>query len=305
MLLIEGREIPAFDPRIIFRNNVSITTDKHVNLCHSIARSRVYRDGHNYLIGESLPLKTEYYEYANNTLIVCEKENTFTYIIVLHGNVFAVTSDIEDAEIKKFFATHEFMVIDSYGKEIWTHSYEEFVNFIESASKLRESYNIKLEKYHNFMKEIYDFRNCKETALNCYVSESYDKLLSLSNDFAKEMIDLLYAYNESIEKQIVDKFIHTPNDQEKNCIIFGLYIASLRAYKLNYNFDSMSLDERLYKSFMREFNLFLAEHEDILDMYCTYFSQRKCEYDEIKRMLVEENLDGTEWDTHAAEISIL
>ena len=66
MLLIEGREIPAFDPRIIFRNNASIITDKHVNLCHSITRSRVYRDGHNYLIGEALPMKTEYYEYSSN-----------------------------------------------------------------------------------------------------------------------------------------------------------------------------------------------------------------------------------------------
>ena len=307
MLFIEGIKIEAFSPRMTFVNHTSVCDDKYGYLERAIARSKVHRDGHNYLIGEDIQLKNEYMEFANNTLIVAEKDDEFKFILILKGKVFDVVEDINDTNVKMLLSTNKFSVMDSYGKELLIHNHDELVEFVDAVKSSRRNFNISLESYHRYMDMLFEFRNQRTNEVNCFISEDYNKLLKTSDEFAKEMIDMLNAYRESDEHKIVQRFIHRPSDEEKKCVLFGLYIAVLRAYKLNYDYDdsSMTLDEKIRNKFQKELNYFIADNDDIFEIYTKYFALRPVEIDEIRELLKEEGIDGGDWNMEPSEINIL
>ena len=307
MLLIEGIKLDCFSPRMAYVNHTSVCDDKYGYLDRAIARSKVHRDGHNYLIGENIQLKNEYMEYAPNTLIVAEKDDEFKFIVIIKGKVFDVTSDVNDQNVKMVLSTNKFSVTDMYGKELLIHNHDELLQFVEAVNKARENFNISLEKYHKFMDSIYSFRKEREKSVNCFVSSDYDKLLEMSDDFAKEMVDMLSCYHDAEEHKIVEKFIHKPSKEECACVLFGLYIAVLRAYRLNYDYDdsSMSLEEKIRNKFMKELNFFIADNDDILEKYTKYFELKTVEVEEIKQLLIDCDIDGGDWNMEASEIAIL
>lgn len=96
MIWIDGIKIETFSSRMAFMNNTSACDDKYGYLERAIMRSKVHRDGHNYLIGENICLKNEYMKYASNTLIVAEQDNEFKFIVIIKGKIFDVTSDIDN-----------------------------------------------------------------------------------------------------------------------------------------------------------------------------------------------------------------
>ena len=304
MLLIEGIVIPAFEARVVLGNTVGYYNEKYNFLTRSIMRSKVENDGHNYLIGERIKTKTEFYEYANNTLIIYEKDDEFKFIIILHGSVFDVTDDVDDINLKQFFSTHKFSVIDAYGKELLIHNHKEFVDFISAVKTARSSFEFAREKYHRYMEALFEFRTALGKSINCKINQEYDKLIKLADEYAKELCDVLSEYHSSSEYEITNKYIHHQNEKEKRCIIFGLFLAVLKAYILNYDSSALSTDERVRKCFMKEFNLFLSEHENIVDDYCMYFALKKCEKEEIQQLLNEEGLNGGDWDTRPAELTL-
>lgn len=157
------------------------------------------------------------------------------------------------------------------------------------------------------MDMLFEFRNQRTNEINCFISEDYNKLLKMSDEFAKEMIDMLNEYRESEEYKIVQKFIHRPSDEEKRCVLFGLYIAVLRAYKLNYDYDdsSMTLEEKIRNKFQKELNYFIADNDDIFEIYTKYFALKSVEIDEIRQLLNEEGIDGGDWNMEPSEINIL
>jgi hypothetical protein len=288
-------------------NHTSVCDEKYGYLDRAIARSKVHRDGHNYLIGENLQLTNEYMQFAKNTLIVAEYENEFKFIVIIKGKIFDVTKDVNDQNVKMILSTHKFSVVDMYGKELRIHNHNELLQFVDVVNKSRENFNISLEKYHKFMDSIYSFRKEREKSVNCFISKDYDKLLELSDDFAKEMIDMLACYHDAEEHKIVEKFIHKPSKEECACVLFGLYIAVLRAYRLNYDYDdsSMTLDEKIRNKFMKELNFFIADNDDILEKYAKYFALKPVEVEEIEQLLRDCDIDGGDWDMAPSEINIL
>ena len=83
-----------------------------------------------------------------------------------------------------------------------------------------------------------------------------------------------------------------------------MYLAVLRAYKLN-DADPLSLDERIYLGFMKEFNYFLSQNEGVLDKYTQYFNLRKVEVEMIRKLLKEEGLEEPCAWCEPAEFNIL
>lgn len=307
MLFIEGIKIEAFSPRMAYVNHTSVCDEKYGYLDRAIARSKVHRDGHNYLIGENIQLTNEYMKFAKNTLIVAEYENEFKFIVIIKGKIFDVTDDANDQNVKMILSTHKFSVVDMYGKELLIHNHDELLQFVDAVNKSRENFNISLEKYHKFMDSIYSFRKEREKSVNCFVSSDYDKLLEMSDDFAKEMIDMLSSYHDAEEYKIIEKFIYKPSKEVCACVLFGLYIAVLRAYRLNYDYDdsSMTLEEKIRNKFMKELNFFIADNDDIIEKYTKYFALKPVEVEEIKQLLKEWSIDGGDWDMEPSEINIL
>ena len=65
------------------------------------------------------------------------------------------------------------------------------------------------------------------------------------------------------------------------------------------------MDERIYLGFMKEFNYFLMQNEDVLEKYTQYFNLRKVEVEMIRKLLKEEGLtEFGEW-CEPAELNIL
>ena len=307
MLFIEGIKLDCFSPRMAYVNHTSVCDEKYGYWERAIARSKVHRDGHNYLIGENIQLTNEYMQFAKNTLIVAEKENEFKFIVIIKGKIFDATDDVNNQNVKMILSTHKFSVVDMYGKELLIHNHDELLQFVDAVKKSRENFNISLEKYHKFMESIYSFRKERENSVNCFVSSDYDRLLELSDDFAKEMIDMLSCYHDEEEYKIVKKHIRKPSKEECACVLFGLYIAVLRAYRLNYDYDdsSMTLEEKIRNKFMKELNFFIADNDDILDVYAQNYKLKPVEIEEIKQLLKEWSIDGGDWDMEPSEISIL
>ena len=246
-------------------------------------------------------------EFANNTLIVVEKDNEFQFIVIMKGKILDITNDIDDVNVKMLLSTHKSSVIDSFGKELLIHNHKELVEFVKLVKSARDKFNCSLDQYYRFMDMLYEFRQQRSKEVNCYVSDTYNKLVSMSDEFAKEMIDILNEYRDIEEYKITQKFIHRPSEEENKCVLFGLYIAVLRAYKLNYDYEdsSMTLDEKVRNKFQKELNYFIAENEGIFEIYSKYFALKSVEVDEIKQLLKETNIDGGEWNTEVANSTIL
>lgn len=307
MIFIEGIQIEAFSPRMAYVNNTSVCDDKYGYLERAIARSKVHRDGHNYLIGENIQTKNEYLNFKNNMLIISEQDNQFKYIVIVKNKIFDVTNDVNDQNVKMVLSTHKFSVVDMYGKELLIHNHDELLQFVDAVKKSRENFNISLEKYHKFMDSIYSFRKEREISINCFISSDYNKLLAMSDDFAKEMIDMLSCYRDAAEQKIVEKYIHKNSKEENLCTLFGLYIAVLRAYRLNYDYDdsSMTLDEKVRNKFMKELNFFIADNDDMLERYAKYFALKPVEIEEVKQLFKDCGIDGEDWTMEPSEITIL
>ena len=307
MIFIEGIQIEAFSTRMAYVNHTSVCDEKYRYLDRAIMRSKVHRDGHNYLIGENINVKCEFLNYKTNMLIVAEQDDEFKFIVIIKGKIFDVTNDINDQNVKMVLSTHKFSVVDMYGKELIIHNHYELLQFVDAVKKSRENFNISLEKYHKFMDSIYSFRKEREKSVNCFISSDYNKLLEMSDDFAKEMIDMLSCYRDAEEQKIVEKFIHKPSKEECVVVLFGLYIAVLRAYRLNYDYEnsSMTLDEKVRNKFMKELNFFIADNDDILERYAKYFALKTVEVEEIKQLLKDSEIDGGDWYMEPSEINIL
>lgn len=305
MILIQGTALHCFEPRMHFANTNLSFDDRYAYLDRALIRSKVHRDAHNYLVGEKLSLKNEYMEFANNLLIIHMNKDEMKFFIILKGHVFAVTEDYEDSDIKKFFGTHLFSVVDSFGKELEIDTYEKFSEFVLAAREAKTKFNYKLEQYHKHMERLFELRRERAQAPCCFVSESFNKIINLSDELGKELCDCLYVYHSSEEFNIVERYIHRMSEDEKKCVLFGMYLAVLRAYKLNYDGDPLSLDERIRIGFMKEFHYFISQHPDIVDRYAEYFALRKIEIEIIKATLREEGLDGGDWLNEPAELNIL
>ena len=307
MILIEGTVLHCFDPRMHFANTNLSFDDRYSYLDRALIRSKIHRDAHNYLVGEKLALKNEFMELSNNLLIIHMNKDEMKFFIILKGHVFAVTEDPEDTNIKSFFATHCFSIVDSYGKELHVNNYEEFSEFISAVKESQSKFDCMLDKYHKHMERLFELRKERESACCCTLGNLYNRLISLSDELGKEMCGALAAYHDSAAYNVIEKYIYHPSEEEKKCVLFGLYLAVLRAYKLNYDGEPLSLDERIHIGFMREYNYFLSlpENEGIIDKYAKYFNLRKIEIEIIKETLREEGLDGGDWFNEPAEINIL
>lgn len=307
MILIEGTPLYCFEPRMHFVITNRSFDDRHAYLDRAIARSKLNRDGQNFKIGEQIKIKNEFQEYANNLLIIHINENEMKFFIILKGHVFAVTEDPEDTNIKSFFATHCFSIVDSYGKELHINNYEEFSEFISAVKESQSKFDCMLDKYHKHMERLFELRKERESACCCTLGNLYNRLIFLSEELGKDMYGALASYHESAAYNVIEKYIYHPSEEEKKCVLFGLYLAVLRAYKLNYDGEPLSLDERTRIGFMREYNYFLSlpENEGIIDKYAKYFNLRKIEIEIIKETLREEGLtEFGEW-CEPAELNIL
>ena len=307
MILIEGIKIEAFSPRMAFVNNTSVCDDKYGYLERAIARSKVHRDGHNYLIGENIQTKNEYLNFNNNMLIIAEQEDEFKFIVIIKGKIFTITNDVEDSNVKMLLSTQKFSVVDSYGKQLLIDNYDDLLEFISAVNKSRNGFNISLEKYHHFMDGIYNFRNERTKAVNCFISHDYNRLVTMADNFAKEMIGMLNDYQEDEQLKIVNNYIYQPSNEEKLCALFGLYIAVLRAYQLNYDYEdsSMTLEEKIRNKFQKELNYFIADNDNIFEIYATHFALKPVEIDEIRQLLKDADIDGGEWINEPSEINVL
>lgn len=307
MIFIENIHIEAFSPRLAYVNNTSICDEKYGYLERAIARSKVHCDDHNYLIGENIQTHNEWLNYHNNMLIIVEKDDAFKFIVIIKGKIFDVTSDVDDQNVKMVLSTHQFSVTDMYGKKLLIHNHYDLLQFVDAINKSRENFNISLEKYHKFMDGIYSFRKEREKSVNCFISKDYDKLLEMSDDFAKEMIDMLSCYHDAEEYKIVEKYIRKPSKEECACVLFGLYIAVLRAYRLNYEYEdsSLTLDEKIRNKFHKELNYFISENDDIFEIYAKNFALRPVEVEEIKQLFKDCGIDGGDWTMEPSEIDIL
>ena len=307
MLFIEGIVVECFSPRLAFVNHTSICDDKYSALNRAIARSKVHRDGHNYLIGENIQTKNEYLNYHSNMLIVCEKDEEFKFVVIIKGKIFNVTSDANDQNVKMVLSTHKFSVVDQYGKKLLINNHDEFLEFIDAVKKSRENFKLKLDDYHKFMEKVYMFRRAREESVDCFINEDYEKMADLADDLGKTMVDMLSIYHDTEERKIVEKYIHKPTTEEKLSTLFGLYVAVLRAYRLNYDYEdsSLTLDEKVRNKFHKELNYFISENDDIFEIYSHYFALRQVETEQIKQLLKQYQIDGCDWDMEASEIDIM
>ena len=307
MIFIEGIHIEAFSPRMTYVNHTSVCDEKYGYLERAITRSKVHRDGHNYLIGENIQTKNEYLNYRNNMLIVVEKDYEFKFIVIIKGKIFDVTNDAEDQNVKMVLSTHKFSVVDQYGKKLLINNHDQLLEFISAVKKSRESFKLKLDDYHSYMGRVYEFKRAREESVDCYINEDYEKIVDLANDLSKSMTDMLTHFHDSEEQKIVKKYIHKPTKEEKLCVLFGLYIAVLRAYRLNYDDidSSMTLDEKIRNKFQKELNYFIAENDDIFEIYAKHFALHTVEMEEIKQLFKDCQIDGGDWDMEPSEINIL
>ena len=287
---IEGIYVPAFEARTTLANYSSICDDKYDCLRSLILKGIIKNDNKNYVIGDKIQLKNEFYEYANNLLIIHEDKKCTKFILIMKRRVFLVTENPDAVEIKTFFSTHKFSVIDSYGKELLLHNYEEFCEFTDAVEQARKSFRLRLEKYHEYMEKLFEFRKVRSEAYDCNISEEFDKFLSLADEYSKEFCDLLYEYHDRQEQQIVNKFIHRPSLEESACVIFGLYISVLKEYA-----QTQSDCERNRKAFYHEFGLFLSNNENIFTKYTKYFSLDIEKAKEIEKLLEDMQLDVRGW----------
>ena len=280
MILIEGYgPLHCFEPRMHFANINCAYDDRHSYLDRAIIRSKVHRDGHNYLIGEKITLKNEYMEFANNLLIIHITKDESKFFIILKGHVFAVTDNPEDTNIKNVFETERFSVVDAYGKELYIHDHNEFIDFITAVKNAHKSFNSKLDLFHKYMETLFQMRRERAKMPCCYCAEYFNKLIEVSDEIGKELSDTLAEIHDSDAYNVAESYIHKPSEKENSCVLFGLYLAVLRAYKLNYDGDPLSLDERIRIGFMKEFNYFLSQNEGIVDTYAAYFNLRKLKHD--------------------------
>lgn len=281
MILIDGIKIESFTPRMAYINNTSVCDDKYKYLERAIMRSKVARDGHNYLIGENIPLKNEYMEFAKNTLIVANQNGEWKFIAIIKCKVFDITSNVENETIKMLLATHQFSVIDDYGKELLIHNYDELIEFYNAVNSFRKNFNFCLDKYHSYMDELHKLRKYRTETANCYINDDYNRLVDLIDELVKETSDVLYELYNSKEAKILEKYIHKQSEDEKLCVLFGLYIAVLRAYALNYDYEnsSMTLDEKIRNKFQKELNYFIADNDGIFEKYAKYFDLKPIEID--------------------------
>ena len=307
MIFIEGIVVECFSPRMAYKNNTSICDEKYGYLERAIIRSKVHRDGHNFLIGENIQTKNEYLNYHNNMLIVVEQDDEFKFIVIIKGKIFDVTSDVDDQNVKMVLSTNKFSVVDQYSKKLLINNHDQLLEFINAVKKSRESLNIKLDEYHNYMERVYEFKRAQDEAIDCYINEDFEKIVDLANDLSKSMIDMLTFFHDNEEQKIVEKYIHKPSKEEKLCVLFGLYTAVLRAYRLSYDFDdsSMTLDEKIRNKFQKELNYFIAENDGILEIYAKNFALKPVEIDEIRQLLKDAGIDGGDWTMEPSEINIL
>lgn len=307
MLFIQGIKIEAFSPRMLFINHTSICDEKYGYLERAIMRSKLHRDGHNYLIGENIQMKSEFLNYKSNMLIIAEQDDEFKFIVIVKGKIFNVTNDINDQNVKMLLSTHAFDVVDMYGKRLLIKSHDDLIQFIEAVTLSRKNFNISLDKYHKFMESIYSFRNEREKSANCFISSDYNRLVDIADNFAKEMIDALAIYRDSEEQKIADRYIYKPSKQECLCALFGLYVASLRAFRLNYDYEksSLSLNEKIRNKFQKELNYFLAENDDIFEIYAKQYALKPVEKEEIIQLFKDCGIDGEDWNMEPSEITIL
>lgn len=293
MIFIEGIHIEAFSPRMAFVNNTSVCDEKYGYLERAITRSKVHRDGHNYLIGENIQTKNEYLNYHNNMLIVVEKDDEFKFIVIIKSKIFDVTNDAEDQNVKMVLSTQKISVVDQYGKKLLINNHDELLEFISAVKKSRENFNIKLDEYHNYMDRVYEFKRAREESVDCYINTDYDRIVDLADDLSKSMIDMLTHFHDSEEQKIVEKYIYKPSREEKLCVLFGLYVAVFRAYLLNYDCEnsSMTLDEKIRNKFQKELNYFIEDHDDIFENYAKYFALKPVEVEEIKQLFKDCDID--------------
>ena len=219
MLFIEGINIEAFSPRLAFVNHTSVCDEKYRYLERAITRSKVHRDGHNYLIGENIRVKNEYLNYHNNMLIIAENDDEFKFIVIIKGKIFDVTSVANDQNVKMVLSTNKFSITDQYGKQLLINNHDELLEFVEAVKQSRENFKIKLDDYHNYMGRVYEFRLAREESVDCFINEDFEKVHDLANDLAKTMVDMLSTYHDSEDKKIVDKYIHKPTKEEKLCVL--------------------------------------------------------------------------------------
>ncbi|MBR5222918.1 MAG: hypothetical protein IKV81_01965 [Clostridia bacterium] len=252
-------------------------------------------------------MKNEYMEFARNTLIVANQNGEWKFIAIIKGKVFDVTSNVENETIKMLLATHQFSVIDDYGKELLIHNYDELIEFYNAVNSFRKNFNFCLDRYHSYMDELHKLRKYRTETANCFINDDYNRLVDLLDELVKETSEVLYQLYNAEEAKILEKYIHKPSEDEKLCVLFGLYIAVLRAYICNYDYEnsSMTLDEKIRNKFQKEFNYFIADRDCIIEKYAKYFALKQIEIDEIRQLLKDAGIDGGEWITEEAELTLL
>lgn len=304
LIYIENIPIYATEPRTILSNNSSVCSDKHTNLWRAIARSKMCGEGKNYVTGQEIKMCVEFYCYNNNSIFVCEESEEFVFVVIKDGIIAGKTQNVEDEIVKKIFAENSFSIYDGYGRELIADSYLNFCSLIDKVTNMRSKFRVKLDLYHSFRDTLQDYRRERQTSFNGRINEDFDMLITLCDDISKEFSELLYCYHEEIEEEYRNSCFKAVTEKHKLSSILGIYISALRAYMLNYDSDPLSVEERIYMNFMREFSLFLGENPTVVDDYIDCFGLKKREADEVRELIKSEQLD-TPWQRQYAEITML
>lgn len=306
-ILIQGIQVDAITPRMAFVNNTSYSDNNYQFLERAIFRSKLLKDAHNYLIGEKLQLKSDFNNFGSNILIIAEKNNEFKYIVIIKNKILEVTNDIDDVSVKNIFLVNNFEVIDAYGRKLLIHKHSDLISFIEVVKKSREQFKYNIESYHKFMDMLFEFRRERSSSLNCNVSQSYSKLISITDEFVKEVIDVFNDFRENEEHKIEKQFFYAPSLDEKNCAIFGLYLAMLKNYKFRHSDDKeyQEYDAHVKQMFFKEMNCFLCKNSNIVEKYAEHFNLKNNEKEETNQLLKECCNDGFVLNSEPSELKIL
>jgi len=240
-------------------------------------------------------------------MIFLEEDGKQYFQMIMHNKVCEDLIDLNCSLIKSLFEHKHFLVIDNYGKELKIQSQSELANFINMTNSIRKDFENNKELYHNYMRKLASWREFRDGMPNENAGKTFDNLISLADEYGKELRDILTSLLGSREDKLTNKYYCKIPYDDKICYLFGLYLAVLRAYVLsrsNDDIEPQSLEASIFFGFLKEFNYFLQMNKSIVEQYSKFMELRPFETRSIVALLEHEKLDGTKWNYDSSDLNI-
>lgn len=200
----------------------------------------------NYNIGSKVPIKTFWYKYNKNLIILDIYDTEYSIICHIIENGI-IKNTLFNNEIKNIKNIEKYQIIDYYGKNLNIKNISDIYNYKK---------NMKI--YRN---KIYDSSKETKTIINQIKNNKNDNNHKHYLKQLQEIENKQKIQRKNLYKELLKKY-EDNNDENKEEYIFGMLYECLRKNK----------NKEEIKDYTKEF---IENNENIIEKYCLWMNFKK------------------------------